>query len=298
MWSGRYDSNVRPSAPKADALPDCATPRQQLFYRLWAWFLTRANQCMQTSKFSLPWLEPGQDFPDVSQAWGSDTPAPGLLAAGGALDTTTLKRAYSRGIFPWFSEGEPIMWWSTHPRMVLQVGQFRLHRSLRKTLERFLQTPNAEIRIDTDFDQVIEACAHTPRAGQRGTWIVHDMVRAYQQLHREGTAHSVETWMDGKLVGGLYCVSLGQAVFGESMFSDVSNASKIAMAALVAFCHAHQIAMIDCQQNTSHLASLGAGEITRDDFVQHIRQACDLPGPKWHFDPLYWRNLLPAARHQ
>jgi leucyl/phenylalanyl-tRNA--protein transferase len=242
----------------------------------------------------LPWLNPGDPFPDAAEAWDARQPAPGLLAAGGALDIDSLHRAYSSGIFPWFSEGQPILWWSTDPRMVLPVAEFKLHRSLRKTLARFIADPQCEIRIDSAFDAVIQACAATPRPGQSGTWIVPDMVRAYEAFHRAGFAHSVEAWMDGELVGGLYCVAVGRAVFGESMFTLMPDASKIALAALVAFCRHHGIASIDCQQNTRHLASLGAREIPRRVFVEHVaREACKEP-PRWRFDPVYWNALMPA----
>ena len=243
----------------------------------------------------LPWLEPGEPFPDVSCAWGAAEPAPGLLAAGGALDVATLTRAYASGIFPWFSDGQPILWWSPDPRMALHVDEFRLHRSLRKTLAQFRLDARCEIRVDSAFDEVISACAGSPRPGQSGTWIVPEMVAAYQAFHRAGLAHSVETWVNGKLVGGLYCVGLGRAVFGESMFTRVPDASKIALAALVALCLQHGIGVIDCQQNTRHLASLGAREIERAAFVTHVAQAAREPGPSWQFEPVYWSQLLPPA---
>lgn len=239
----------------------------------------------------LPWLDPGDDFPPVNQAWSTDSEAPGLLAAGGQLDVPTLCQAYAEGIFPWFSTGQPILWWSPAPRMVLDVTKFRLHRSLKKTLQKFLATPGCEVRIDSAFDQVIEACAGSAREGQSGTWIVPPMVQAYRALHRAGFAHSVETWIDGQLVGGLYCVALGQAVFGESMFTRVTDASKIALAALVCFCRQHGIRQIDCQQNTRHLASLGAREISRDDFLSEVHLARRESSPPWHFEPLYWEQL-------
>ena len=138
---------------------------------------------MRPRPFPLPWLEPGEAFPPVSQAWGSDSEAPGLLAAGGQLDVPTLCRAYGHGIFPWFSTGQPILWWSPDPRMVLHVQEFRLHRSLRRVLQRFRATPGCEVRIDSDFSAVIHACANKPRAGQSGTWIVPSMVAAYEALH-------------------------------------------------------------------------------------------------------------------
>ena len=242
----------------------------------------------------LPWLAPGQDFPPVSQSWDENSTAPGLLAAGGGLDVDTLRRAYSQGIFPWFSEGQPILWWSPDPRMVLNVSEFRLHPSFKKTLEKFRKALDCEIRIDSAFEQVVQACSTSPRAGQAGTWIVPEMMAAYGVLHRAGLAHSVETWVNGELIGGLYCVALGQSVFGESMFSRSSDASKIALAALVCFCRHHSIRQIDCQQNTRHLASLGAREISRDTFVQQVRNGLAQAAPVWQFDAIYWRELLPS----
>lgn len=240
----------------------------------------------------LPWLEPGEAFPPVARAWGDASEVPGLLAAGGVLDVGTLKAAYAQGIFPWYSNGQPILWWSPNPRMVLQVAHFKLHRSLRKTLAKFSYTPGCEIRIDHDFSAVIHACAQTPRGDQAGTWIVQDMVEAYCNLHAAGHAHSIETWVDGQMVGGLYCTNVGGAVFGESMFSRASDASKIALSALVALCRAEGVAQIDCQQNTAHLSSLGAGEVSRDVFCHGVAIAAECKPPVWHFDPVYWSQLL------
>ena len=247
---------------------------------------------------TLPWLQAGERFPDADTAWGPDAPIPGLVAAGGSLDTTTLLQAYRGGLFPWFSAGQPILWWSPNPRMVLNPSQFRLHASLRKTLRSQLRQGRLEVRIDTAFDRVIESCAQTPRPGQQGTWIVPPMVAAYRTLHRDGHAHSVETWWDGELAGGLYCVSIGHMVFGESMFSRRSNASKIALAGLVACCQAWGVRWIDCQQNTSHLARLGGGEIPRSQFLDNVRQAIAMPAPTWQFNPLYWQPLLDAPVHR
>lgn len=243
----------------------------------------------------LPWLDPQQDFPPTSQSWDVSTPAPGLLAAGGVLDVATLLRAYSRGIFPWYSEGQPTLWWSPDPRMVLEVENFRLQPSFKKTLQKFCQAPGCEIRIDSAFDQVIQACASAPRPGQSGTWIVPDMKAAYSKLHRAGFAHSVETWVSGELTGGLYCVAIGKAVFGESMFSRTSDASKTALAALVCFCRHHRIEQIDCQQNTPHLASLGAREISRDRFLLQLADGLLEAGPPWAFDVRYWQELLASS---
>jgi len=242
----------------------------------------------------IPWLLPGEPFPPVAQAWGPTDPAPGLLAAGGALDADSLQRAYRQGIFPWFSTGQPILWWSTDPRMVLHTHEFRLHRSLRKTLARFVRTPGCEIRVDHAFADVIWACSSSERPGQSGTWIVADVKQAYIELHQAGYAHSIETWIDGELAGGLYCVALGQAVFGESMFTRVPDASKIALAALVCFCCVHGIKLIDCQQNTAHLASLGAREIPRADFCAQVARNTSQAAPHWQFDPVYWNALLAS----
>lgn len=247
---------------------------------------------MSQPKNSLHWLAPGSAFPSVDHAWGADTDGPGLLAAGADLSVKTLVQAYSQGIFPWFSLGQPILWWSPDPRMVLQTQDFQLHHAFKKTLRRFIHDEQCELRIDHAFEQVISACANTPRKTQRGTWIVPEMVEAYCALHEAGYAHSVETWRQGQLVGGLYCVAIGAAVFGESMFSHASDASKIALAGLVALCRAHGVAHIDCQQNTAHLASLGAREVPRHHFVQAVRSASLVPGPSWKFSPLYWDHLI------
>ncbi|KQP15105.1 leucyl/phenylalanyl-tRNA--protein transferase [Pseudorhodoferax sp. Leaf267] len=249
---------------------------------------------MANPQTPLPWLAPGDRLPAVSGAWGPHDPAPGLLAAGGSLDVESLRLAYGSGVFPWFSEGQPILWWSPDPRMVLHVDEFRLHRSLRKTLQRFAAHPRCEVRIDSAFGEVIRACAASPRDGQSGTWIVADMVQAYEALHAAGDAHSVETWVDGRMVGGLYCVALGRAVFGESMFARATDASKIALSALVALCRAHGVTRIDCQQNTAHLASLGAREIARSDFTLQLQRDAAKGPLRWRFDPVYWPALFSS----
>ena len=243
----------------------------------------------------LPWLAPQQDFPPVETTWGATDPIPGLLAAGGTLDAQRLRSAYSQGIFPWFSEGQPTLWWSPDPRMVLQTAHFRLHRSLRKTLQHFCATPGCEIRIDSAFTTVMRHCAQTPRQGQDGTWIVQSIIDAYTQLHLDGAAHSVETWVDGQLVGGLYCVALGRAVFGESMFAHATDASKIALAALVALCRAQGAVQIDCQQATPHLASMGAREMPREQFLRTVAEQRAMPPMRWRFETVYWNELLPAC---
>jgi len=241
-------------------------------------------------------LRPGDPFPSPERAWGTDSPAPGLLAVGGTLDVPTLTAAYRQTIFPWFSEGEPILWWSPDPRMVLDVREFRLHRSLRKTLACFVTNSVCEIRMDSAFERVMAQCAAAPRPGQSGTWIVPSMRRAYAALHRAGHAHSVETWINGQLAAGLYCVALGHAVFGESMFTTVTDGSKIALCALIAFCRAHAIPLIDCQQNTRHLAFMGARERPRAWFAAQIEQLTAQPAPAWPagtFNPIYWEMLFP-----
>lgn len=249
---------------------------------------------MPSASSTLPWLAPGAPFPSPASAWGESDPAPGLLAGGGALDVDSLVRAYSQGIFPWFSDGQPILWWSPDPRMVLHVAEFKLHRSFRKTLQQVQLDSRFEIRIDSAFNQVIRACATQPRPGQPGTWIVPEMVQAYEALHHAGFAHSVEVWEQGQLIGGLYCVALGKAVFGESMFSRAPDSSKIALAVLICFCRRHGIELIDCQQNTRHLASLGAREISRAIFTDQVARSAVVAAPRWQFENVYWRELLPA----
>jgi leucyl/phenylalanyl-tRNA--protein transferase len=179
---------------------------------------------------------------------------------------------------------------------VLPVQAFKVSRSLRKTLRRFIATPGCEIRIDSAFERVIHACSTTPREGQAGTWIVPAMVQAYTAWHHAGLVHSVETWIDGELAGGLYCVAIGRMVFGESMFAHRTDASKIALAALVAWCHGQGVGLIDCQQNTRHLASLGAHEIPREAFEQHLARTT--PGPDlkdWFYHRSTWSQLPALA---
>jgi leucyl/phenylalanyl-tRNA---protein transferase len=216
----------------------------------------------------------------------NDIYPPGLVAIGGDLEVPALLHAYRNGIFPWFSRGQPILWWSPDPRMVLPIEHFRFHRSLKRVVTKFIAQDACCVRFDTAFADVIRACANTPRAGQGGTWILPSMQKAYIRLHEAGYAHSVETWMDGKLVGGLYCVAIGRAVFGESMFAHVTDASKIALAALVNFCHKNGVVAIDCQQNTRHLASLGAREMPREEFLRLIQDS-------QHDAPLDWKSHRP-----
>ena len=225
----------------------------------------------------IPWLAPGQAFPSVERALQAPN---GLLAASGELDTDRLVAAYSQGIFPWYSEGEPVLWWAPDPRMVLMTDEFHASRSLHKSMRRTSRQPQTELRIDSAFNEVMVACAQ-PRTGEKGTWITDAVRAAYGELHRRGLAHSVETWRDGKLVGGLYVVALGRMMFGESMFAREANASKLALALLVRVSAREGVAMIDCQQSTRHLASLGARTISRSHFVEHARQAIAEPAVNW-----------------
>lgn len=211
----------------------------------------------------IPWLDSAAPFPPLGSAL--DEPN-GLLAAGADLSTARLLEAYRQGIFPWYTRGQPILWWSPDPRMVMFPAEFAPRRSLLKVL----RNRPYEIRCDSAFETVMRECARKPRTGQDGTWISDDIVRGYCALHAAGHAHSIETWIDGRLVGGLYGVAIGRAFYGESMFSHVSDASKIAFAHLAGFLRDAGCGMIDCQMQTSHLASLGAREIPRCDFVARL----------------------------
>jgi leucyl/phenylalanyl-tRNA---protein transferase len=178
----------------------------------------------------LTWIDDHTALPPARLALGADSDAPGLVAAGGRVTPARLEEAYRHGIFPWYGPGQPVLWWSPDPRMVLPVAEFRLSHSLRKTLRRFRRSAGCELRFDSDFRRVIEACAQTPRRGQEGTWIVPALLEAYVDWHEDGAVHSAETWIDGELVGGLYFVAIGRMCFGESMFAHRTDASKIALA--------------------------------------------------------------------
>lgn len=218
----------------------------------------------------IPWLEPGGDpraFPPLEAVPGEP---PGLIAAGGDLTPARLEAAYRRGIFPWYSDGQPILWWSPDPRMLLFPAEFRRSRSLAKR-ER---NGGFELRFDGDFSGVIAACAAPRERDGGGTWITDEMREAYTLLHRLGRAHSVETWRGGRLVGGLYGVQVGAAFFGESMFSREPDASKVALSGLVRRCLGDGIAFIDCQMETLHLASLGARPVPRSEFMGLLARHC------------------------
>ena len=192
----------------------------------------------------------------------------GLLAIGGDLSPLRLLNAYANGIFPWYNEGEPILWWSLDPRLISRPGEMKVSKSLRHTLN----AKKFEVRIDTCFRQVMTHCGDTPREGQDGTWITSELLEAYCKLHELGFTHSFETFLDGQLVGGLYGVAIGQAFFGESMFHTVSDASKVAFFHLHQFLKSHGFKLIDCQQETPHLKSLGAYAIPRHDFLVELEQ--------------------------
>ncbi len=263
----------------------------------------------------IPWLTDDTPFPPAGCALRSPN---GLLAAAGGLSPARLLEAYRHGIFPWFNPGEPVLWWSPDPRLVLIPGEFKLSRSLAKVL----RNASYEVRTDsapstglrTGFEQVMRACA-APRKGMDGTWISEEMIAAYGELHRMGYAHSVEVWMPKKsfrlqiegatkrqrtrkeyaarlpdepeleLAGGLYGVAIGRMFYGESMFSDVSNASKIALAHLSAQLARWDFGMIDCQMSTPHLASLGAREIPRSEFIARLQELVNCaPITHWQFD--------------
>jgi len=226
----------------------------------------------------IPWLHAHTPFPSLEFALKEPN---GLLAAGADLSPERLIQAYRHGIFPWFNEGDPILWWSPDPRMVMFPGELKLSRSLRKTLKKH----HYEIRVDTAFREVMQGCAE-PRQGHHGTWISPRMIAAYTRLHELGIAHSVETWVEGKLAGGLYGMAIGSMFYGESMFSRVTDASKIAFAHLARQLDRWGFGMIDCQMNTPHLASLGAREISRREFIDLLTRLINHPrmnGP-WRFD--------------
>lgn len=229
------------------------------------------------------WLDETLTFPHPSAA-----PPEGLLAAGGDLSPQRLVLAYQYGIFPWFNEGEPILWWSPDPRFVLYPRKIKVSKSMR----RILRKAPFEITFDRAFADVIEACASVPREGQGGTWLLPEMQKAYRVLHRLGIAHSVEVWQEGKLVGGLYGIALGQCFFGESMFSKVSNASKVALIHLARTLEAKNFRLIDCQAETNHLKSMGAEFIPRANFLQLLEknQALGIQQESWRDWSPIWQQ--------
>ena len=232
----------------------------------------------------IPWLPQPPRFPPIDSALAEPN---GLLAAGGDLSPERLLAAYRLGIFPWYAAGEPILWWSPEPRMVLVPSEFALSRSLAKTL----RNRRYEVRADSAFTQVVSACA-APRRDADGTWISAEMQAAYLHLHQLGHAHSIETWVDGRLAGGLYGVAIGGVFYGESMFAAVTDASKIALAHLCRHLERHDFGLLDCQMHTPHLASLGAREIPRREFTAQLAQHTAAAGNAYQLAGRWPQNAL------
>lgn len=231
--------------------------------------------------------DPPDAFPPVEQALSQPD---GLLAAGGDLGTPRLLAAYQHGIFPWYEDGQPLLWWSPDPRCVFRAGDLHVSRRLRKEI----RGSSSEVRINTAFRSVIRACAG-PRRYQGGTWITPDMQDAFERLHAEGWAHSVEVWSDGELAGGLYGLAIGRAFFGESMFSARTNASKYALLFMDRLLRDGIFALLDCQIQSSHLLTMGATSLSRSSFVTLLDQLCDPPVPfrNWPETPARVSALLP-----
>jgi leucyl/phenylalanyl-tRNA--protein transferase len=241
------------------------------------------------SNSRIAWLSPGDPidaFPPLEAAMREPD---GLLAAGGDLSMERLLFAYRSGIFPWYDDGQPLLWWSPDPRCVLRPGDLHVSRRLRRTVRQ----SKARIRFNHDFGQVIRACA-APRASQPGTWITTDMIAAFEQLQQEGWAHSVEVWENGELSGGVYGLAIGRVFFGESMFSRKPNASKMALLALMRYLREGQFELLDCQVISSHLLSLGARLIPRTEFASALERLCDPPHrfENWPSDPIAVSELL------
>lgn len=231
-----------------------------------------------------PWLsdEERYPFPPASTA-----DMQGIVAMGGNLSPGMLLSAYEQGLFPWYSQGEPIYWWSLDPRFVLYPEKLKISKSMKKLFKKQPWT----FSLDQAFPQVIRSCKKVPREGQEGTWITEEMEQAYCELHRLGYAHSAEIWEDEQLVGGLYGVSLGRVFFGESMFAFSSNASKAAFIQLTTILQALEFPFIDCQQHTAHLESLGAEDLPRDRFIDQLKEALDFPTLKGN-----WGEILPRLQ--
>ncbi len=226
---------------------------------------------------ALAWVGGHDALPDPAQALREPN---GLLAAGADLSAARLLEAYRNGIFPWYAEGQPVLWWSPDPRMVLYLDEFKASRSLRKTMRRVRRDGRWRLSVDACFERTMRECA-LPHEGRPATWITPDILAAYVELHHIGAAHSVEAWEGERLVGGLYGVSIGRMFFGESMFTRVPDASKLALAALVRLLRRNGFRVIDCQQDTRHLASLGARPIPRASFLRQVAELVQQPGPEW-----------------
>jgi leucyl/phenylalanyl-tRNA---protein transferase len=225
----------------------------------------------------LYWVNAQTPLPSAHKALSDPN---GLVAAGSDLGPDRVLEAYRKGIFPWFSEGQPVLWWSPDPRMVLQTDRLRVTRSLKKTLRRIQFDNSYRLTTDTAFEQVLRQCA-APREHQDGTWITEQMIQTYVALNQQGYAHSIELWHDGELVGGLYGLCIGKMFYGESMFSRESDASKVTLVCLSNWLLRHGCPMIDCQQNTSHLASFGAFEISRTDFLTRVKDLTEQTAIHW-----------------
>jgi leucyl/phenylalanyl-tRNA---protein transferase len=225
----------------------------------------------------LRWIAADEPLPAAQSALREPD---GLVAAGSDLSADRLFEAYCKGIFPWYSDGQPVLWWSPDPRMVLLVDDFAPSKSLQKRMRQLRNTGDWSVSMDRAFDRVMHECAQA-RPGQNGTWISAAIIQSYVELHRRGFAHSVEVWHADELIGGLYGVSIGKMFFGESMFARRSDASKIALAVLMKALQQHGFHMVDCQQDTAHLASLGARTMTRAEFLDKLHHLVSLPGPDW-----------------
>ena len=234
----------------------------------------------------ITWLGPQDSFPNPLFEPDPDPSVPGLIAVSERIYPGQLSQAYQLGIFPWYSDNQPVLWWSPDPRMVLKPTKFRCSASLKKNIRLFCQDVHSQIAVDQDFGAVIRSCAISARKDQDGTWITHEIMDAYTALHEQGHAHSIAVTQEGQIIGGLYCVSFGGMVFGESMFSRKTGASKIALAALSAWCLSNEISMIDCQQETSHLHSLGAAPVSRHEFLEQLQISLNQTKIKtsWTFD--------------
>ena len=233
---------------------------------------------------AIPWIDESRTFPSPRRFIQTNPELPDdLLALSESMDEELLLSAYQQGIFPWYSDGQPVMWWCTSPRMVLNTAEIKITHSLSKKIKQVLKNPLWEIRVDTAFVDVIQACANAQRKNQQGTWITNEIISYYSILHERGFAHSVETWFEGHLVGGLYGINLGKMFYGESMFMHVTDASKLALAALCAWCNEVGIRLIDCQQHTQHLSSLGAKPISKIEFLDWIESQTKLSPPSWNW---------------
>lgn len=241
---------------------------------------------LPVNRLPVPWLGPEPDAPFPAPERALRRPD-GLLAAGGDLSVPRLLNAYGKGIFPWFGEGEPLLWWCPDPRAVFATDGVRLSSKFRRQLRH----KDWWLRADHHFDAVIDACATTPRPGQYGTWITSAMIDAYRALHRAGHAHSIEVMAGDRLVGGLYGVAIGRMFFGESMFSRESGASKLALAGLAQVLHDWGWPLLDAQVGNAHTASLGAFSLPRSEFLAEVQRLCGLPDPPGH-----WRVRFPALK--